>query len=141
MKGDTEYTILIAFVACLLVKKMVAFLVEVEFPTYEKLDKASTFWKVLVKIRSTLDLLTILFTSYFIYNYKFIPPVKLIFVILFIRSIFYFLIDDQYVWLFTNKTPDTRAIVDNLNTYGDSVSDFLITLLAVYALAKIFAPK
>ena len=141
MKGDTEYTILIAFVAFLLVKKMVAFLVEVEFPTYEKLDKASTFWKVLVKIRSTLDLLTILFTSYFIYNYNFIPPVKLIFVILFIRSIFYFLIDDQYVWLFTNKTPDTRAIVHNLNTYGDSVSDFLITLLAVYALAKIFAPK
>ena len=141
MKGDTEYTILIAFVAFLLVKKMVAFLVEVEFPTYENLDEASTFWKVLVKIRSALDLLTILFTSYFIYNYKFIPPVKLIFVILFIRSIFYFLIDDQYVWLFTNKTPDTRAIVDNLNTYGDSVSDFLITLLAVYALAKIFAPK
>ena len=141
MKGDTEYTILIAFVAFLLVKKMVAFLVEVEFPTYEKLDKASTFWKVLVKIRSTLDLLTILFTSYFIYNYNFIPPVKLIFVVLFIRSIFYFLIDDQYVWLFTNKTPETRTIVHNLNTYGDSVSDFLITLLAVYALAKIFAPK
>ena len=42
---------------------------------------------------------------------------------------------------FINKTHKTKETVHLLNTYGDSISDFLITLLAVYALAKIFAPK
>jgi hypothetical protein len=51
------------------------------------------------------------------------------------------LIDDQYVWLFINKTHNTREAVHFLNTYGDSISDFLITLVTVYALTTIFAPK
>ena len=141
MKGDTEYTILIAFVAFLLVKKMVAFLVEVEFPTYEKLDKASTFWKVLVKIRSTLNFITIFVTSYFLYNYRFVAAARLIFTIILLRSVLYFFVDDQLVWLFINKTPKTKEVVHFLNTYGESISDFLITLVAVYALTTIFAPK
>jgi hypothetical protein len=42
MKGDTEYQYLIVFVAFLLVKKFVALIVEVKFPTYQDLDKASS---------------------------------------------------------------------------------------------------
>ena len=141
MKGDTEYKYLIVFVIFLAIKKMVAFTVEAKFPTYQDLDKASTSWKVLVKIRNALNLLSLLFASYFLYNYKFTFSVMLIFWIVWIRAIFYFLIDDQLVWLFINKTHKTRTIVHDLNTYGDSVSDFLIALVAVYALAKIFAPK
>ena len=120
---------------------MVAFTVEAKFPTYQDLDKASTSWKVLVKIRNALNLLSLLFASYFLYNYKFTFSVMLIFWIVWLRAIFYFLIDDQLVWLFINKTHKTRTIVHDLNTYGDSVSDFLIALVAVYALAKIFTPK
>jgi hypothetical protein len=141
MKGDTEYKYLIVFVIFLAIKKMVAFTVEAKFPTYQDLDKASTSWKVLVKIRNALNLLSLLFASYFLYNYKFTSSVTLIFWIVWLRAIFYFLIDDQLVWLFINKTHKTRTIVHDLNTYGDSVSDFLIALVAVYALAKIFAPK
>ena len=141
MKGDTEYTILIAFVAFLLVKKMVAFLVEVEFPTYEKLDKASTFWKVLVKIRSVLNLLSLLFSAYFLYNYRFTPVITLIFWMFLIRSIYYFVIDERYIWLFINETPETVRIVRHLNIYGDSISHSIVAIIAVYALAKIFAPK
>jgi hypothetical protein len=141
MKGDTEYKYLIVFVIFLAIKKMVAFTVEAKFPTYQDLDKASTSWKVLIKIRNALNLLSLLFASYFLYNYKFTFSVMLIFWIVWIRAIFYFLIDDQLVWLFINKTHKTRTIVHDLNTYGDSVSDFLIALVAVYALAKIFAPK
>ena len=141
MKGDTEYKYLIAFVVFLAIKKMVAFTVEAKFPTYQDLDKASTSWKVLVKIRNALNLLSLLFASYFLYNYRFTPAIMLIFWIVWLRAIFYFLIDDQLVWLFINKTHKTRTIVHDLNTYGDSISDFLIALVAVYALAKIFAPK
>ena len=141
MKGDTEYQYLIVFVAFLLVKKFVALIVEVKFPTYQDLDKASSIWKSVVKLRSALNFITILATSYFLYNYKFTSQVKLIFAILFLRSVLYFLIDDQYVWLFINKTHKNREAVHFLNTYGDSISDFLITLVAVYALTIIFAPK
>ena len=141
MKGDTEYKYLIVFVIFLAIKKMVAFTVEAKFPTYQDLDKASTSWKVLVKIRNALNLLSLLFASYFLYNYKFTFSVMLIFTIILLRSVLYFLVDNQLVWLFINKTPKTKEVVHFLNTYGDSISDFLITLVAVYALAKIFAPK
>ena len=141
MNSDTEDTFLIAFVIFLAIKNLVAIIVHAKFPTYENLDKASTFWKIIVKMRSVLNLLSLLFASYFLYNYKFTFSVMLIFWIVWLRAIFYFLIDDQLVWLFINKTHKTRTIVHDLNTYGDSVSDFLIALVAVYALAKIFAPK
>jgi hypothetical protein len=141
MKSELEYTYLIVFVIFLLVKKFVALVVEVKFPTYNDLDGASIFWKVLVKIRSLMDLMTLLFTSYFLYNYKFTPPVRLIFQILLLRSLLYFLIDDQFIWLFINRTHKTREVVHFLNTFGDSISDFIITCIIVYALTKIFAPK
>jgi hypothetical protein len=141
MKGDVEYTILIAFVAFLLIKKFVALVVEVKFPTYQDLDKASDLWRSIVKIRSALNFITIFVTSYFLYNYRFVAAARLIFTIILLRSVLYFLVDNQLVWLFINKTPKTKEVVHFLNTYGDSISDFLITLVAVYALTTIFAPK
>ena len=141
MKGDVEYTILIAFVAFLLIKKFVALVVEVKFPTYQDLDKASDLWRSIVKIRSALNFITIFVTSYFLYNYRFVAAARLIFTIILLRSVLYFFVDDQLVWLFINKTPKTKEVVHFLNTYGDSISDFLITLVAVYALTTIFAPK
>jgi hypothetical protein len=141
MKGDVEYTILIAFVAFLLIKKFVALVVEVKFPTYQDLDKASDLWRSIVKIRSALNFITIFVTSYFLYNYRFVAAARLIFTIILLRCVLYFFVDDQLVWLFINKTPKTKEVVHFLNTYGDSISDFLITLVAVYALTTIFAPK
>jgi hypothetical protein len=129
------------FVAFILIKKFIGLIVEVKFPTYQDLDSASSIWKNIVKLRSAMNLITILATSYFLYNYKFLSAVRLIFILILIRCVFYFLIDDQLVWLFINKTHKNREAVHFLNTYGDSVSDFLITLVAVYALTTIFAPK
>jgi hypothetical protein len=141
MKDDTEYMLLIVFVGFLLIKKFIGLIVEVKFPTYQDLDKASPPWKLLVKVRSFFNFITIFITSYLLYNYKFISAARLIFAIILIRCVFYFLIDDQLVWLFINKTHKTKEVVHFLNTYGDSISDFLITLVTVYALTTIFAPK
>ena len=141
MNSDTEYTFLIAFVIFLAIKNLVAIIVHAKFPTYENLDKASTFWKIIVKMRSVLNLLSLLFSAYFLYNYRFTPVITLIFWMFLIRSIYYFVIDERYIWLFINETPETVRIVRHLNIYGDSISHSIVTLLAVYALAKIFAPK
>ena len=141
MKGDTEYKYLIVFVIFLAIKKMVAFTVEAKFPTYQDLDKASTSWKVLVKIRNVLNLLSLLFSAYFLYNYRFTPVITLIFWMFLIRSIYYFVIDERYIWLFINETPETVRIVRHLNIYGDSISHSIVAIIAVYSLAKIFAPK
>lgn len=141
MKSEVEYTFLVAFVVFLLIKKFVALVVEVKFPTYQDLDRASDLWKSVVKLRSALNFITIFVTSYFLYNYRFVATARLIFTLILIRSVLYFLIDDQLVWLFINKTHKTKEVVHFLNTYGDSISDFLITLVVVYALTIIFAPK
>ena len=141
MKAETEYMLLIAFVAFILLKDFIALIIEVKFPTYMDLDKATDLWKTIVKIRSAMNFITIWAISYFLYNYKLIYAARLIFQILLIRSILYFLIDDQYVWLFINKTHERRTIVHDLNTYGDSVALFLVALVAVYSLTTIFAPK
>ena len=141
MKAETEYMLLIAFVAFILLKDFIALIIEVRFPTYKELDNASDLWKLVVKIRSIMNFITIWAISYFLYNYKLAYAARLIFKILLVRSILYFMIDDQYVWLFINKTPERRTIVHDLNTYGDSVALFLVALVAVYSLTTIFAPK
>ena len=141
MNSDTEYTFLIAFVIFLAIKNLVALIVQAKFPTYEKLEKASIFWKIVVKMRSVLNLLTLLFSGYLLYNYIFMPVITLIFWLFFIRSIYYFVINERYIWLFINKTPETVRIVRDLNTYGDSATHSIVAIIAIYALAKIFAPK
>lgn len=141
MKAETEYMLLIAFVAFILLKDFIALIIEVRFPTYKELDNASDLWKLVVKIRSTMNFITIWAISYFLYNYKLAYAARLIFKILLVRSILYFMIDDQYIWLFINKTHERRTIVHDLNTYGDSVALFLVALVAVYSLTTIFAPK
>ena len=140
MKAETDYMLLIAFVAFTLIKDFIALLVEVKFPTYMELDNASDLWKLVVKIRSIMNFITIWAISYFLYNYKLAYAARLIFKILLVRSILYFMIDDQYIWLFINKTHERRTIVHDLNTYGDSVALFLVALVAVYSLTTIFAP-
>lgn len=141
MKAETEYMLLIAFVAFILLKDFIALIIEVRFPTYKELDNASDLWKLVVKIRSIMNFITIWAISYFLYNYKLAYAARLIFKILLVRSILYFMIDDQYIWLFINKTHERRTIVHDLNTYGDSVALFLVALVAVYSLTTIFAPK
>jgi hypothetical protein len=133
--------LLIAFVAFILLKDFIALIIEVKFPTYMDLDKATELWKTIVKIRSIMNFMTIWAISYFLYTYKLTYAARLIFKILLVRSILYFMIDDQYVWFFINKTPERRTIVHDLNTYGDSVALFLVALVAVYSLTTIFAPK
>ncbi len=141
MKSDYDYMLLIAFVAFILLKDFIALIIEVKFPTYMDLDKATELWKTIVKIRSIMNFMTIWAISYFLYTYKLTYAARLIFKILLVRSILYFMIDDQYVWFFINKTPERRTIVHDLNTYGDSVALFLVALVAVYSLTTIFAPK
>ena len=141
MKAETEYMLLIAFVAFILLKDFIALIIEVRFPTYKELDNASDLWKLVVKIRSIMNFITIWAISYFLYNYKLTYAARLIFKILLVRSILYFMIDDQYIWLFIDKTHERRTIVHDLNTYGDSVALFLVALVAVYSLTTIFAPK
>lgn len=141
MKAETEYMLLIAFVAFILLKDFIALIIEVRFPTYKELDNASDLWKSIVKIRSVMNFISIWAISYFLYNYKLAYAARLIFKILLVRSILYFMIDDQYIWLFINKTHERRTIVHDLNTYGDSVALFLVALVAVYSLTTIFAPK
>jgi hypothetical protein len=141
MKTDYDYMLLVAFVAFILLKDFIALIIEVKFPTYKDLDRASELWKGIVKIRSVMNFITIWAISYFLYTYKLTYAARLIFKILLVRSILYFMIDDQYVWLFIDKTPERRTIVHDLNTYGDSVALFLVSLVAVYSLTTIFAPK
>ena len=141
MKSDYDYMLLIAFVAFILIKDFIALIIEVKFPTYMELDKATDLWKLVVKIRSAMNFITIWAISYFLYTYKLTHSARLIFKILLVRSILYFMIDDQYVWLFINKTHKTKETVHFLNTYGDSISNFFITIVAVYALMTIIAPK
>lgn len=141
MKGDTDYMLLIAFVVFILIKEFISLLVEVKFPTYRDLDEATELWKLIVKLRSALNFITIWVISYFLYTYKLTYSARLIFKILLVRSILYFMIDDQYIWLIIDKTHERRTIVHNLNTYGDSVALFLVALVAVYSLTTIFAPK
>jgi len=141
MKTDSDYMLLIAFVAFILLKDFIALIIEVKFPTYLDLDKATDLWKSIVKIRSAMNFITIWAISYFLYTYKLAYAARVIFKILLVRSILYFMIDDQYIWFFINKTPERRTIVHDLNTYGDSVALFLVALVAVYSLTTIFASK
>lgn len=141
MKGENVYYLLITFVIFTLVQKVLSFIVERKFPTYRELHLASPFWRDLVKVRGAFQIISLLFTSYFLYNFKFMGAVKAIFIIIWIHSILYFLMDRRLIYLFTNKTDENEKIVHLFDVYGDMGSNILIALAGIYASYVIFAPK
>jgi hypothetical protein len=141
MKGDNVYYLLITFVIFTLVQKVLSFTVERKFPTYHELNLASPFWRDLVKVRGAFQIISLLFTSYFLYNFKFMGAVKAIFIIMWIHSILYFLMDRRLIYLFTNKTEESEKIINFFDVYADMGSNILIALAGIYASYVIFAPK
>jgi hypothetical protein len=138
MKNQNVYKLLIIFVIFLLFKKIISVIIEKKFPTYKELKTSSPFWKFLVKIRSVSEIICIIATTYFLYNFALNHFIRVIFYIILIHGILYFLIDDQMIYLFVDKTVDTKDVVYILNVYVDNLENIIIALFAVYSLIVIF---
>jgi hypothetical protein len=138
MKGENIYRILILFVIFLFFKKSISIIIETKFPTYNDLNKASDFWKNLVKIRGFSEIVSIIWLSYFLFNYTFNFFITTIFLIILFNSILYFLIDRRFIYLFINNSEKTDQYVYFLDTYGDSIENMTIAIFSIYALFTIF---
>ena len=138
MKNENVYNLLIIFVIFLFLKKSISIVIEAKFPTYNDLDKASDFWKKLVKVRSFTEIVSIIATLYFLINYTFNFFIRTIFLIILFNSILYFFIDRRLIYLFVNNTEKTHRYVYFLDTYGDNVENMTIAIFSIYALITIF---
>ena len=138
MKNENVYKLLIIFVIFLFFKKSISIVIEAKFPTYNDLDKASDFWKKLVKVRSFTEIISIIATLYFLINYTFNFFIRTIFLIILFNSILYFFIDRRLIYLFVNNTEKTDQYVYFLDTYGDNVENMLIAIFSIYSLITIF---
>lgn len=138
MKNTYVYHLLILFVIFLAYKKIIAIVIEKKFPTYEGLNNASPFWKFLVRLREINNIISIIATVYFLYNFKLNYFIRVIFYIIFINSLLYFLIDENLVYLFVDKNVNTKEVVHILNVYSDASVNIIIAIFAVYSLIVIF---
>jgi hypothetical protein len=138
MKNESIYNLLILFVIFIFIKKLVSIAVEIKLPTYKDLDKTSTFWQNLVKLRSFFEIISVIWSSYFLLNYNLNFYIKIIFLIIAIHSILYFLVDERLIYLFLSKSEKIKETVYILDTYGDSIENLIIAIFAFYALLTIF---
>jgi hypothetical protein len=138
MKHEYIYKLLILFVIFLFFKKVISIVIETKFPTYNDLNKASDFWKKLVKVRSFTEIISIITTLYFLINYTFNFFIRTIFLIILFNSILYFFIDRRLIYLFVNNTEKTDQYVYFLDTYGDSIENMTIAIFSIYSLITIF---
>ena len=138
MKFDFKYSILILFVIFIFIKKIISIAVETKLPTYKDFNDASDFTKILVKLRFVFSIISFIFTFYLLYSFKFSYPILLILIIILLNSIFYFLVDEQLIYLFVKRTKNIEKKIYFLNTYGDNIENILILLLDGFALKSIF---
>ena len=138
MKHENVYKLLILFVIFLFFKKVISIVIEAKFPTYNDLDKASDSWKKLVKVRSFTEIVSIIATCYFLFNYTFNFFIRTIFLIILFNSVLYFLIDRRLIYLFVNNSEKTDQYVYFLDTYGDNVENMTIAIFSIYSLITIF---
>jgi hypothetical protein len=138
MNNTYVYRLLILFVIFLAYKKTLSIIIEKKFPTYKDLKNASSFWKFLVKLREINAIISVIATTYFLYNFKLNYFIRVIFYIILVNSILYFLIDEQLVYLFVDKSVDVKEVVHAINVYSDGAVNIIIALFAVYSLIVIF---
>ena len=138
MKNENVYDSLILFVIFIFIKKLVSLAVEIKLPTYKDLNKTSTFWHNLVKLRTFFEIITFIWSSYFLLNYNLNFYIRIIFFIISIHSILYFLVDERLIYLFLNKSEKIKETVYLLDTYGDSIENLIVAMFAFYVLVTIF---
>jgi hypothetical protein len=143
MKNENVYNLLIIFSIFYFFKKILSIAVETKFPTYNDLANASEFWKTLIKIRTINVVITFIWLSYFLYNYALNFFIRTIFYTIMLHNIYYFLIDEHVIFkIIKNPSEKTREYVYLLNTYGDSIENWIVATFAFYALIAIFSkPK
>lgn len=139
MKNERVYNLLIIFSIFYFFKKILSVAIERKFPTYNDLDKASEFWKILIKIRTISVIITFICLFYFLYNFTLNFFIRTMFLIIMIHNILYFLIDKHVIFqIIKNPSDKTREYVYLLNTYGDMVENIIIFSFSAYVLFSIF---
>jgi len=139
MKNTHVYKMLIIFVIFIVFKKFISIVVQHKFPTYKDLKNASPFWKFLVKIRDFNNVIALIATFYFLYNFTLNYYIRVIFYIIFFHVILYFLIDERLIYLFINDDNIyLKDFVHFANIYIDTSETAIIAVFAIYSLVVIF---
>ena len=139
MKNNAVYNLLIIFSIFYFFKKILSFVVERKFPTYNDLDNASEFWKILIKIRTINVIIAFICLFYFLYNFTLNFLIRTIFLIIMAHNILYFLVDKHLIFsIIKNPSEKTREYVYYLNTYGDMIENIIVGSFVAYVIFSIF---
>jgi len=121
-------------------KKELDFIIDIKYPTYEKLKDANFFWKFLVNLRRFLSILINLTILVFLYFYKVNSYIFNFCLLMMISFIMYLAFDERLIYLFIQKNSTNDEIVNIMDIYGTTIRDIIFLLYSMYVVIKISNP-
>jgi hypothetical protein len=136
MKNDTSYLILTRYLGFIILKKIIDVIMEIKYPTYESLSNAPKFWKFLDNVRLFLNLIDIIFIVYILYSIKLNIYLYVVFVLLLITNIFYFLVDERYLYAIIDKKNINMNTITWLDGFLGPIYNILALVYIIYILIQ-----
>lgn len=141
---NSEDTKVIEFMICLFIyvffKKELDVIIDIKYPTYDKLKDANFFWKSLVNLRRFLSFSVILTILVFLNFHKVDSYIFNFCLIMIISFIMYLAFDERLIYLFIQKNSTNDEIVNIMDIYGTTIRDVIFLLYSIYVVLKIFNP-
>lgn len=141
---NSEDTKVIEFMICLFIyvffKKELDVIIDIKYPTYDKLKDANFFWKFLVNLRRFLSFSVILTILVFLNFYKVDSYIFIFCLLMIISFIMYLAFDERLIYLFIQKNSTNDEIVNFMDIYGTTIRDIIFLLYSIYVVFKIFNP-
>jgi len=120
-------------------KKIVDIIGEIKFPNYNNLKNESNFWKNFVFVRDFLNALSLVLKIAIIYYLKLTGYILALFLLLILNNVFYFLVEERFIYYFIPKEKLNLKVLDWLDKYGGLFDNLLTFLLAFYIIIHIFS--
>jgi len=138
MKYEKVYIILIYFFTFTCFKKFVDVIGEINVPTYESRKTVSPFWQKFVNFRTFLNFLSLIIKLCILYFYKLNGYLISIFVILILSNIFYFVIENRYIYYLIPKEKLNTNFLNYLDRYGGIYENLFEFLFLFYIIINIY---
>lgn len=140
MSGQSTNSKLFFFlVIIIIIQRTFSAFAEIQYPEIKYINKKDSYGLNLMKVRSTINIISVLSTIYILYTYDIHIFLQYIFVLLIINHVRYFLFDLGYIDLFMNHENQNHEFVTYMDKNGNKIGSMILSNVTLFLLIILLA--
>ena len=139
LSHSTNSKLFVYFVIFIIIQRTFSTFVEIKYPKDQTITSKDSYGLTMTKIRTVLNIISILFIIYILSTCDIHPFLQFIFIILILNNIRYFLFDRKYIYFFINKNKANDSFVNYMDINGNKIGTMILANVTLFLLIILLA--